>query len=331
VSSTAFPSFAPPFAAAALVGLLTASAGSSATDAPRLRDVRVEADGAARVVVLAFTRVPEDVRPFHLDDPPRLVVDVPRADREPGALVRVPSGDAVIGGVRVGEAAGRLRIVVDLRQAAPPTVAVRPEGLTLVARVEPSPAAPAVRAGPAPPDVVLALGDVLEVAYAKRYVDDRPYRLEVGDGVRVTVADRPELGYEGVVLPDGTLTLPLLGPVSVRGRTVPAAAALLTRRFGRHLDGPRVDVLVTRPRARADDFFSVVLAGRRGPVREIVLTGAFLELPLIAPVPALGRPLAAVRADLDAAYADALPEVRVAVTLLRRDAHAIPVGAGRGL
>ncbi len=55
-----------------------------------------------------------------------------------------------------------------------------------------------------------------------------PYALDTGDVVRVTVYGEPELTKEYQVDDGGSISLPLVGAISVRGRTTQTAAAAVT-------------------------------------------------------------------------------------------------------
>ncbi len=55
-----------------------------------------------------------------------------------------------------------------------------------------------------------------------------PYALDTGDVVRVTVYGEPELTKEYQVDDGGAISLPLVGAISVRGRTTQTAAAAVT-------------------------------------------------------------------------------------------------------
>lgn len=55
---------------------------------------------------------------------------------------------------------------------------------------------------------------------SQQTVDKRFYRLGVGDQLRVTVYDEPELSGEFEVAATGTVNLPLIGEVVAEGRTI---------------------------------------------------------------------------------------------------------------
>jgi protein involved in polysaccharide export with SLBB domain len=107
--------------------------------------------------------------------------------------------------------------------------------------------------------------------------------------------------------------------------TVREVTGELTRRYAKRLERPQVDVLVTKPRARIDDFFSVLLRSPSGPIQEVTLTNGVIELPMIRSIEARGRTLGDVRRAVQSAYADVLPELRVGVLLLKRAIRSITV------
>ncbi|MBR0679053.1 polysaccharide export protein [Roseomonas eburnea] len=77
-----------------------------------------------------------------------------------------------------------------------------------------------------------------------------PYRLAAEDQIRVTVFEDTRLSGEFRVSDSGTVAIPLLGPVQVRGLTVSEAEARIRREFQRRqlLQDPGVAVQITEYR-----------------------------------------------------------------------------------
>ena len=121
-----------------------APAPATTENADRLvvRDVRVEATDTGRRLVMALSREPEGVSNFQLSSPPRMVVDLhgPIGGKTKEARFAVADDDVTR--VRVAPYDGQLRVVLDLKRRGVVT-GVRQEGATLVADLEPLPAAPA--------------------------------------------------------------------------------------------------------------------------------------------------------------------------------------------
>lgn len=131
---------------------------------------------------------------------------------------------------------------------------------------------------------------------------------------------------DATILPDGRVTLPLLGAVPLKGLTVEMATAELERRYVAQFPRAKVDLLVTGSSARVNEFLSILRESPRGPVREAVITGeGIVDLPLVAPVVAVGRPLTEVREEIRAGYAGEMPSIRVDVLLVRRQVQQITV------
>ena len=80
--------------------------------------------------------------------------------------------------------------------------------------------------------------------------DNKTYRLSTGDVLSVTVFNEPELGLkETKVTDDGRISVPLLGQVEVKGKTVSEVEVLLTQLFNAdYLKQPSVSVSITEYR-----------------------------------------------------------------------------------
>jgi polysaccharide export outer membrane protein len=77
-------------------------------------------------------------------------------------------------------------------------------------------------------------------------------RLGIGDGVRVTVFQYPDLTTETRVSQSGTITFPLIGEVKIGGMTTTAAGSEIARQLkrGKYLLNPQVTVVMTELRSR---------------------------------------------------------------------------------
>jgi polysaccharide biosynthesis/export protein len=72
----------------------------------------------------------------------------------------------------------------------------------------------------------------------------RPYAIGVSDVVRVTVWKDPSLSADAAVLPDGTITLPLVGQVAAKSVTAEALQRVITERLAAFTKDPVVTVAV---------------------------------------------------------------------------------------
>lgn len=75
-----------------------------------------------------------------------------------------------------------------------------------------------------------------------------PYTLGAGDRVQVAVFDVPEYSGEYVVLVDGTLNLPVIGSISVRGLTLQQATDVISSQYARFVRRPLITISLLAPR-----------------------------------------------------------------------------------
>jgi protein involved in polysaccharide export with SLBB domain len=77
------------------------------------------------------------------------------------------------------------------------------------------------------------------------------FLLDVDDVIAVQVANHPEMSDTGLpVSTSGKVALPIVGPISVRGKTLAEAQQLITKAYSRELKNPKVTVTLFRARPR---------------------------------------------------------------------------------
>ena len=72
------------------------------------------------------------------------------------------------------------------------------------------------------------------------------YRIGVGDALTISVWRNPELSAQVVVLPDGNISVPLVGDVSAAGQTTEELASAISDVLDNYIRQPEVTVSVTR-------------------------------------------------------------------------------------
>jgi polysaccharide export outer membrane protein len=77
---------------------------------------------------------------------------------------------------------------------------------------------------------------------------EKPYILGPGDRLQIEIFDAPDYSGQIFVLPDGFLTLPLVGRVKVGGVTMPEAIKIISAAYGRIFQRPLVTVNLVAPR-----------------------------------------------------------------------------------
>lgn len=98
--------------------------------------------------------------------------------------------------------------------------------------------------------VKILLGILLIQSFMVLAQEGKVYRLSTGDVISVTVFNEPELGLKDAkISDDGNISVPLLGQVQVKGKTVIEVESLLTKLFGDdYLKKPSVTVAVSEYR-----------------------------------------------------------------------------------
>ena len=164
--------------------------------------------------------------------------------------------------------------------------------------------------------------------YLDARVDTATYRLGVADVLRVDVDGHPELGREGVtVLPDGSISLPLVGTMMVAGMTASEASSALAVQYSRRqLRNPVVVVSVLQAQQR----LRRLLESRRQQADSDtfviqVYEGVPIQLALIDPV-AVDRPLSEIRKEVSEKYAKEFgTQINVVLNLRQRDPPTVSV------
>ena len=70
-----------------------------------------------------------------------------------------------------------------------------------------------------------------------------PYRLNVGDVIRIGSLTMPNMQFDTPIQPDGTIMLPQVGPVTAAGKTLETLRAELDRRFAPFLTEPSITLV----------------------------------------------------------------------------------------
>jgi polysaccharide export outer membrane protein len=106
------------------------------------------------------------------------------------------------------------------------------------------------------------LGLVLlsSLAHAQTGTSPASYTIGAGDEVRVTVYGQPELTAESQVSAAGMIVVPLVGNLSIAGKTSADAAYLIAERYqqGNFLKNAQVNLLITKYRSQVVNILGKV-------------------------------------------------------------------------
>lgn len=156
---------------------------------------------------------------------------------------------------------------------------------------------PAYRMGP---------GDVLEIVYHSRYdASAEDYRLEVQDRISVHFPFQPQFSTSAVIRPDGKITMPIIGDVSVEAKTAAEAAAILNREYKKYITEPSITVAIEAFNVRTEELKKAIAAASRGQGSKgtPISPDGRISFPLIGGMPAQGLTVAQLEKMINERYA----------------------------
>jgi polysaccharide export outer membrane protein len=168
----------------------------------------------------------------------------------------------------------------------------------------------------------LRADDELDLVYRlTREETPNPYKLNVGDEIRVESFTDPNLNRDLLIQPDGTITLRLLGQVHATGRTVTQLREALDKLYKKYYKVPSITVTPLRVNTKLLDLRAAVdrRYGLGGQNRLAKVTPAgMISLPMLGTVPAQGLSLAELQKELNERYREHVEGIEVVPVLLQR-------------
>ncbi len=148
-----------------------------------------------------------------------------------------------------------------------------------------------------------------------------PYRLNVGDEVMVESGAEPQLQRTLTVLPDGTITLPLIGSVQAADMTVEQLRDHLDDKFKKYFNIPAITVTPIKVDTQLEDLRYTV-SGRSGFGGQVlpgrVTPEGTIQLPAVGSVPAQGLTIDEFKVELAERFTEEIQGVEVMPVLRQR-------------
>ncbi len=168
----------------------------------------------------------------------------------------------------------------------------------------------------------MRVDDELEFIYrVTRDRTSRPYELNVGDQIEVESFADAKIRRRVIILPDGTISLALLGQIPAAGKTIEQLRIDLNRRYQKFYKNPSVTVIPLQVNTKLEDLRATVdsRAGTGGQnVRARVTPDGTVSLPAIGSVPAQGLTLSELKREIDARYDEEVEGIEVTPVLAQR-------------
>jgi polysaccharide biosynthesis/export protein len=172
------------------------------------------------------------------------------------------------------------------------------------------------------PEYRLRVDDQLDMTYRlTREETATPYRLNVGDEVRVESFTDPEINRDLILQPDGTITLRLLGQVHATGRTVTQLRDALDSLYQKYYKVPSITVTPLKVNTKLEDLRAVIdrRAGVGGQSQAVRVTPeGTISLPAIGSVQAQGLTLGELQTELNECYRQVVEGIQVNPILVQR-------------
>lgn len=172
------------------------------------------------------------------------------------------------------------------------------------------------------PEYRLRVDDLLSLVYrVTRDESAHPYQLNVGDELSIESVTDKDLNRAVIILPDGTITLKLLGQVRAARKSVTQLRDELEELYKKYYPVPAVTVTPTKVNTKLEDLRATVDSrfGFGGQTRSAKVTPeGTIALPAIGSVWAQGLTLGELKREIDARYAQEIEGIEVTPVLEQR-------------
>jgi polysaccharide export outer membrane protein len=172
------------------------------------------------------------------------------------------------------------------------------------------------------PEYRLRVDDQLDMTYRlTREETAEPYRLNVGDEIRVESFTDGEINRDLLIQPDGTITLRLLGQVHATGRTVIQLRDTLDELYKKYYKAPSITVTPLKVNTKLEDLRATVdrRAGVGGQSQFVRVTPeGTVSLPAIGSVMAQGLTLTEFQDEVNERYRQDIQGIQIIPILAQR-------------
>jgi polysaccharide biosynthesis/export protein len=156
-----------------------------------------------------------------------------------------------------------------------------------------------------------------------------PYRLNVGDVIRIGSLTMPNIQFDTPIQPDGTIILPQVGSVMAAGKSMETLRKELDERYHQFLKEPSITVVPLTINRNLEELRSAIsnrsgiFAGQAFHAK--VSPNGTVQLPAIGSVPAQGFTLGELRTEIETRYAEVVQGFEVTPVLTDRAPRAVYV------
>jgi polysaccharide biosynthesis/export protein len=172
------------------------------------------------------------------------------------------------------------------------------------------------------PQYRLRVDDQLDMIFRiTRDETPTPYRLNVGDQIRVESFTDAELNRELLIQPDGTVTLRLLGQVHATGRTVTQLRDAMEDLYKKYYKVPAITVTPLKVNTQLEDLRNTIdrRAGLGGQSQFVRITPeGTISMPALGSLHAQGLTLSELQQEINERYREKIEGMEVIPILTTR-------------
>jgi polysaccharide export outer membrane protein len=149
-----------------------------------------------------------------------------------------------------------------------------------------------------------------------------PYRLNVGDVIRISSLTLPTLSIDTPIQPDGTIILPQVGPITAAGKSIEVLRGELDDKYKSVMREPSISVIPVTLNKTVEELRAAITnrtqiyAGQSFTAK--ISPNGTVQLPALGSVPAQGLSLTELRSEVEARYAEIVPGFEVTPVLVER-------------
>jgi polysaccharide biosynthesis/export protein len=172
------------------------------------------------------------------------------------------------------------------------------------------------------PEYRVRVDDVLAFVYRlTRETTAAPYRLKVGDVLKVESLTSERINHSVTIEPDGMVTVPIAGRIAAAGQTIDELKALIEARVSEQIRDPAISIMPEQLDQRLEELRATVdnrsAAGGQSFDATVAPDGA-VQIPAIGSVPVVGLSLVEVNAEVSRRYSELFAGVEVTAVLRQR-------------
>lgn len=147
-------------------------------------------------------------------------------------------------------------------------------------------------------------GDILDVLFqVQNWVEQNEFRIDVDYILSVKFPNTPELNEEQSVRPDGTISLPYIGSILAKGKTLDELTTELSNKYSKILQEPEIYITVHQFRIAIDELKKDLHTSQRGSSRLVtVRPDGYATFPMVGDLPVANRPIPEVNKELNKRY-----------------------------